>query len=92
MAVIAFLEIGPLFSFVLISLNWIWILQEAAEDIKEETVVEEGAVVEVVAAVEVAEMVIGFAQTPGKFSFLRFCFVFGLGFPSVMDFVQLTSL
>lgn len=52
------------------SRNWIWILQEAVEAIKEGTVVEEVAVEEVVAVVEAAEMVIGIAQTPGKLSFL----------------------
>ena len=46
------------------------------EAIKEETVVEE-----VVAAVEAEEMVIGFAQIPGKLSFLCFLFAIEGGFP-----------
>lgn len=63
-----FFQDRSLFFFLalsLFSINWIWILQEAVEDTKEETVVEE-AVGEEVVAVEAAEMVIGFARTLGK--------------------------
>ena len=51
------------------------------EVIKEETVVEEAAVEEVVAALEAAKMVIGFARTPGKLSFPCFSFAIKGGFP-----------
>ena len=54
-------------SYCFFSINWIWILQGVVEAIKEETVVEE-----VEAAVEAEEMVIGFAQIPGKLYFLCF--------------------